>query len=213
MSENRQIVVQHLAFGYDKKKMFHFPSLLLNQGEHCLILGNSGSGKTTFIHLLSGLLQPLGGRVMLYGVRIHQLSSRRLDLFRGQHIGLIFQQAHLMKSLTVLENLQLAQELAGLKKDSIYQQLILQRLDILEKKHSYPHQLSQGQLQRAAIARAVINRPKLLIADEPTSALDDINAERVLDLLIDQAAINNASLMIATHDQRVKNRIANTYQL
>lgn len=213
MSISSPLIARDVRFGYGQKKIFHFPPLVLQAGDHRLVIGESGSGKTTFIHLLCGLLRAWSGEILLNGTAIMPLSGREMDRLRGQHIGLIFQQIHLIKSLTVLENLALAQALAGVKPDPGHQKAVLKCLGMEEEANCYPKRLSQGQLQRVAIARSVVNRPKLIIADEPTAALDDTNANKVLDLLLDQADQNKASLLIATHDQRIKNRISSIYQL
>lgn len=213
MIDVREIKTSLLTHRYKNGYTITFSPLTVKQGQHCLITGRSGSGKTTLLHLLCGLLRPQQGSVHIFGTSIYQLSNRALDHFRGTSIGIIFQKPHLLPSLTVTENLSLAQELAGLKKDGEQQQYILSKLSILEKAESYPTQLSEGQAQRVAIARALINRPKLLVADEPTSALDDNNAESVLKLLISQATDSKTSLIIATHDQRIKNKIPTIYNL
>ncbi|HWV70886.1 MAG TPA: ATP-binding cassette domain-containing protein [Pseudosphingobacterium sp.] len=213
MIDVREIKTSLLTHRYKNGYTITFSPLTVKQGQHCLITGRSGSGKTTLLHLLCGLLRPQQGSVHIFGTSIYQLSNRALDHFRGTSIGIIFQKPHLLPSLTVTENLSLAQELAGLKKDGEQQQYILSKLSILEKAESYPTQLSEGQAQRVAIARALINRPKLLVADEPTSALDDNNAESVLNLLISQATDSKTSLIIATHDQRIKNKIPTIYNL
>lgn len=183
------------------------------QGEHWLLQGESGSGKTTLLHILTGLLKPGKGEVVINETSIYQLPGAKLDQFRGKHIGLVFQRPHLLKSLTVFENLLIAQSFAGLKRDTDRVHQVLSSLNIADKLSNYPGQLSQGQLQRVAIARAVINKPGLIMADEPTSSLDDKNARAVLDLLIDQAELNEATLIIATHDNRVKERIEKSYSL
>lgn len=207
------LVAQNLQFAYGKRFVMKFPQLNLQKGDHCLILGNSASGKTTLLHILCGLLAPLHGRVVLNGVDIYQLSKREMDKFRGQNIGVVLQQPHLLRSLTVVENLRFARYLAGLPDWGGEYAVLLARLDLGEEGRSYPHQLSQGQLQRVAIARALVNRPSLLVADEPTSSLDDKNASTVIDLLSQQAAFYDASLVIATHDKRVKDKFQKTYQL
>lgn len=213
MADIREIKASALTYRYQSGPTITFPALTIKQGDHCLIMGQSGSGKTTLLHILCGLLRPQKGSVHIFGTSIYQLSNKELDYFRGQSIGLIFQQMHLLPSLTVSENLTLAQQLAGLKKNSDQQRYILDKLGLLEKADNYPIQLSRGQAQRVAIARALINRPKLLVADEPTSSLDDNNTESVLNLLLSQARDSSASLIIATHDQRIKSRIPTHYNL
>lgn len=207
------LVLQDLQFTYGKNLPMKFPQLSLPKGDHCLILGNSGSGKTTLLHILCGLLPPMCGRVVINGVDVYQLSKGEADKFRGQNIGLVLQQPHLLQSLTVVENLKIARYLAGHPKGGWEPLILLDRLGLKSKGDSYPQQLSQGQMQRVAIARAMVNRPSLLVADEPTSALDDKHAMAVIDLLSEQAELCNASLIIATHDKRVKDKFRNTYHL
>ena len=205
------INIRSLQHTYNNEQVLTFNDWTINQGEHWLMLGNSGSGKTTLLHMLTGLLKPSHGEVVINDTDIYQLSNTQLDHFRGKHIGFIFQRAHLIKSLTVVENLILAQSLAGLKISRQRINEVLTSLSIDNKKHNYPAELSQGQLQRVSIARAVVNKPALIMADEPTSSLDDKNAAAVLDLLVTQAEQNGSTLIIATHDSRVKTRIEKAY--
>lgn len=212
--ENLLLKTENLAFSYSKSiPPIVFKDLHITTGEHMLLLGDSGTGKTTLLNLLSGLSKPTSGRVLLNNIDIYDLKSSHLDTFRGQHIGFIFQEAHLIKNLTIEENIRLAQNLAKKKENKTDVLAVLQKVQLGDKANSYPDQLSRGQLQRAAIARAVINGPELLVADEPTAALDDTNTQLVLDLLLDTAKTFNATLLIATHDKRIKDHFANTYQL
>lgn len=185
----------------------------INAGQQWLLLGESGSGKTTLLHILTGILKPEAGEVTIKGTSIYSLSPKGLDQFRGRNIGIVFQRPHLIKSLSITENLVLAQSFAKLPKDLQRVHEVLDTLGIAHKKEAYPDQLSQGQLQRVSIARAVINKPALLIADEPTSSLDDKNAGAVLELLLEQSGLNQATLVVATHDKRVKEAFKHTYTL
>jgi putative ABC transport system ATP-binding protein len=205
------INIRSLQHQYKEGLVLTFNDWTINQGEHWLMLGGSGSGKTTLLHILTGLLKPSQGEVVINDAAIYRLSNTQLDHFRGKHIGFIFQRPHLIKSLTVIENLILAQSLAGLKISRQRIDEVLTSLDIDDKKYSYPAELSQGQLQRVSIARAVVNKPALIMADEPTSSLDDKNAAAVLDLLVSQAEQGGSTLIIATHDNRVKTRIEKAY--
>ncbi|TXK38146.1 ATP-binding cassette domain-containing protein [Pontibacter qinzhouensis] len=207
------ISFRSVRHGYGNNISLKFQDWTLQQGEPWLLLGNSGSGKTTLLHILTGLLKPQQGEVLVKGTNLYQLRPKELDLFRGRNIGLILQRAHLIRSLTVLENLLLAQSFAGLPTDRQLAKATLASLHMEEKINRYPHQLSQGQLQRVSIARAVLHRPALLVADEPTSSLDDKNAEAVLQLLLCQARATAATLVVATHDQRVKTSFSNQYSL
>lgn len=181
-----------------------FPDWNVGRGEQWLLLGESGSGKTTLLHMLGGLLRPSAGRVAVNEVDLHGLATRQLDRFRGKHIGIVFQQPHLIRSLTVEENLALAQSFVGEAKDPLRIGEVLNALDMDHKRGSYPQQLSQGQAQRVGIARALMNRPALLLADEPTSSLDNRNADTVIRLLSELAASEGSTLIISTHDDRVK---------
>ena len=202
-----------LTYSYNGTAPLAFPDLNINQGEHTLIIGPSGCGKTTLLHLLAGLRKPTGGTVHILGKDITKLASDRLDRFRGQQVGIIFQVPHFMRALTVNENIRLAQSLAG---QPIIQDRIDQRLEDLnlsDKKHKKTHMLSVGEQQRVAIIRAMINEPKVIFADEPTSALDDNNTEQVINLLKSQADTCNATLIVVTHDQRLKDNFTNRIEL
>jgi ABC-type lipoprotein export system ATPase subunit len=203
----------NLSYRYPGASSISFPDLTISRGEQFLLLGESGSGKTTLLHLLGGLLKSQQGSISVNGTEITQLSESALDHFRGQHYGFIFQRNHLISALSVEKNLLMAPFLAGLKQDQGRVGEVLTQLGIIEKKKSAIRELSVGQAQRVAIARAILNKPALILADEPTSALDDKNCDRVSDLLLSVAEQNNATLIIATHDQRLKNKIKNLIQL
>ncbi len=207
------LVTTQLTYSYDRQRVWSFPDLHCQTGEHWLLLGHSGSGKTTLLHLLGGLLTPSGGRIKLGDTELSALQGSALDRFRGQHIGIVFQRAHFVPSLTVEENLLLAQGLANLPTDRSRIVELLERLDIGHKKNKSVQQLSVGEQQRVAIARALINRPALILADEPTSALDDDNSQRVIALLEEQARAVNATLLIVTHDNRLKNHFERRIEL
>ena len=184
-----------------------FEDLDLHTVSETLLLGQSGSGKTTLLHLLGGLLSPKNGHIEIEGIDIATLSEKELDNYRGQNIGFVFQKPHLIRALSVGENLFLAQYLAGARQDKERIMHVLTSLDIEDKFKSKLNTLSEGQAQRVSIARALINNPKLLLADEPTSALDDINCDKVIHLLVDLAEEYKTCLVIATHDQRLKSVI------
>ena len=207
------ISIQSVAHQYNRSPPITFKDWQIKDGEQWLLLGESGSGKTTLLHVLTGILKPTQGEVNINDTSIYNLSSKKLDQFRGRNIGIIFQKPHLIKSLTIFENLALAQIFAKLPQNEERIQEVLESLAIADKKKAYPNELSQGQLQRVSIARAVINKPALLIADEPTSSLDDKNATAVLNLLMQQSGLNQATLIVATHDKRVKDAFTRTYDL
>jgi ABC-type lipoprotein export system ATPase subunit len=204
---------QNLRYSYNNTQVLQFPDLTCKTGEHWLLLGQSGSGKTTFLHLLGGLLSPQSGSIRVGDTDMTALKKSALDHFRGQKIGVIFQTAHFVKALTVEENLVLAQQLAGFEEDKTLIFNLLQKLNLSHKLKSKPSELSVGEAQRVAIARALINRPSVILADEPTSALDDKNTDEVIQLLENQAAEAGATLLIVTHDGRLKNYFKNQIQL
>jgi len=183
-----------------------FPDINCGEGEHWLLLGQSGSGKTTLLHLLGGLLTTRNGSVQVADTDLGKLSASKLDKFRGKQIGIIFQKAHFVKSLTVEENLMLAQQLAGLPVNRERIEDLLKHLNVGHKLKSKPNELSQGEQQRVAIARALVNKPKVILADEPTSALDDVNCDEVIKLLEREATEVGATLLVVTHDGRLKEK-------
>ena len=207
------LATQSLRYAYPGAAPMTFPDMACEKGAHLLILGQSGKGKTTLLHLIAGLLSPQAGHVYIDQCDITRLSTRELDRFRGRHIGLVFQRAHFLGALSVGENLLLARRLAGLAAHAAQARELLDRLGIADKYHQKPHHLSQGEQQRAAIARALINEPRIILADEPSSSLDDHHCQAVVDLLASGAADTGASLVIVTHDQRLKDRFAHQVSL
>jgi putative ABC transport system ATP-binding protein len=205
--------LRDLTHAYNGREVLRVADWRAEQGAHWLVLGPSGSGKTTLLHILAGILRPAAGRATVAGQDLSALAAADLDRFRGRQVGLVLQRLHLIGSLTVMNNLLLAQYLAGLPQDSGRVRETLASLDLGDKGGAYPHELSFGQAQRVAVARATVNRPKVLLADEPTSNLDDARCLQALELLQGQATACNATLVIATHDQRIKARMANQFTI
>ena len=202
-----------LTFAYPNGTSFEFPDLNVEQNEGLLVLGNSGKGKTTLLHLLAGLMDPTGGTIELDGTELATLNGSSRDRFRGQHIGIVFQQSQFIRSISVLQNLRLARSLAGLSQDDSLAESLLTELGIGEQKNAKPNELSIGERQRAAIARALVTNPKIVLADAPTSALDDENCEAVAALFERTVTGHGAALVIVTHDQRLKNRFKKSVSL
>lgn len=207
------ISAENITFSYSKEQSFILPNLYCSEGSTILITGDSGKGKTTYLHILAGLLKPSTGRILIDGTDIVSLKEGRGDKFRGQNIGLVFQKSHFISALTVLENLEMASWLANGKKNTTRAKRLLEQLDIEKQAHKLPSQLSIGQQQRVSIARALMNEPKVLLADEPTSSLDDKNAEKVIELLTSLSKEYKAALVIVTHDRRIKERFINQITL
>lgn len=200
------LVTQNVSFAYPSGDTppLTFPDIRCGTGEQWLLLGQSGSGKTTLLQLLAGLRTPTQGKITVGDTVINQLTARELDQFRGRQIGVIFQQSHFIRALTVGENLALARKLAGLSPDASLIQSLLEKLNVAHKLHARTQELSVGEQQRVAIARALANQPTIILADEPTSALDDHNTEQVVNLLRQQAESAGATLLVVTHDNRLK---------
>lgn len=205
--------ISQVRYAYEDQQPIDFPSFQLDYREPGLLLGNSGSGKTTLLHLIGGLLALQGGEVNISGTFLSKLSTRQLVRFRGKHIGFIFQKPHLVQSISVLDNVLLAQSCAGVAASKSQARKVLSELDLSKMEYKMPSALSQGQQQRVAVARALVNDPKLILADEPTASLDDANTSKVLDMLVEKSTAHNANLIIATHDHRVKDRIKKQIEL
>lgn len=205
--------VKNLSYRYEASNPIAFSDFSVEEGGKLLILGDSGKGKTTLLHLISGLLKSQNGEIQLDDTLINELKETDRDHFRGKHIGLVFQKPHLLGALNVLDNLLLCQFLGGLKKDTNKIKALLEEVGLGDKAHSNISQLSQGQAQRVSVVRALLNDPRLILADEPTSSLDDDNAKSVLEILQKKAQENNSVLVIATHDHRVKESISNYHTL
>ncbi|BCY27337.1 ABC transporter ATP-binding protein [Flavobacterium okayamense] len=203
------ISTKGITFSYSKDQLFHMPDLYCEAGSTIIITGDSGKGKTTYLHILAGLLKPKTGEILIDKVNMVSLSESKGDKFRGKNIGLVLQKSHFVASLTVLENLEMASWLATGKKNATRAKELLAKLDIANQANKLPSQLSIGQQQRVSIARALMNDPKVLLADEPTSSLDDKNAEKVIQLLTDLSKEYKAALVIVTHDARIKEKFIN----
>ncbi len=207
------IRTSHLSYTYEGGQQLSFADITIDQGDHTLIIGASGCGKTTLLHLLAGLRKPTSGTISILDQDITSMTSAAVDRFRGRHIGMIFQVPHFLRSLNVTENITIAQSLAGQHPNPKKVKQLLSDLNLQGKEHKKTHQLSVGEQQRVAILRAMANQPKIIFADEPTSALDDHNTEQVIELLKSQADHHGATLIVVTHDQRLKDNFTNLISL
>ncbi len=164
------------------------------------LLGESGSGKSTLLHLIAGLNRPDQGEIHFAGYNIHADSESRLAEMRRQRLSLVFQQFHLIATLTVADNIRFQAALCQ-RFDADYEALLIERLGLAEQLQKYPHQLSRGQQQRVAIARALLHKPELVLADEPTGNLDEKSSVEVMALFTDLVASAGSSLLMVTHSQ------------
>jgi putative ABC transport system ATP-binding protein len=202
-----------LLFSYNKDKSFSFPALRVAAGDSILVLGPSGAGKSTLLNILAGLLDPDQGEVKIAQQDLFALSPSKREQFRAQHIGMIFQKSFFLPYLSIAENIELALKL---QKHPLSKSDLKEQLAILGIPHLYdkkPSECSVGEQQRASIARALLQKPSLLLADEPTSALDDENTKTVATLLKKLAKEQGTALAIVTHDQRLKTNFTQEYSL
>jgi putative ABC transport system ATP-binding protein len=207
------ISVRGLTHRYGAVEALRLSDWKVAQGERWLVLGPSGCGKSTLLHVLAGLIRPTEGEVEVSGENLGRLDGARLDRWRATTVGIVLQALHLVKHLSVRDNLRLAQYLAQVPQDDKRINDALDALGVADKAARRASELSQGEQQRVALARAVVNRPKVLLADEPTANLDDTAAARAVDLLSEQAARHGATLIVATHDARVKGKFRERLEL
>ncbi len=181
-------------------------SLEIPDGEFVAITGASGSGKSTLLGLIAGLDAPSAGEISIDGDEVTKMSEDQLASLRSEKIGFIFQSFHLIPSLTAYENVLIPMEILGLKEARSRAEQLLEEVDLTNRGHHYPTELSGGEQQRIAIARAFANSPKILLADEPTGNLDSRNGQHIFDLMTALHKQNNVTLILVTHDQALADK-------
>jgi len=209
---NKLIELSGLSKVYDQSEgraALDGVSLTVEAGELTAVMGPSGSGKSTLLNLIAGLDRPTQGQVVVDGVDVGKLSEARLARFRRERLGFIFQFFNLLPNLTVLDNVLLPAELVGTgaREANAKARDLLAQLGMADKQNDYPGRLSGGQRQRAAIARALINRPAVILADEPTGALDSRSGDQVMDV-IEELNQGGQTVLLVTHDAKVAGRYA-----
>jgi putative ABC transport system ATP-binding protein len=213
MLELTNLVMKFAGRAGGTVEVLRVPSFSLSAGEQVALVGESGQGKTTLLHLLGGILTPTEGAISIDGTDITKLSEAARDRFRAEKIGYVFQSVHLLPAFTALENIELGMMFAHGKSAKARATELLTRVGLGERLNFYPRELSAGQQQRVGIARALANRPKLVLADEPTSALDTTNRDAVLELMLTLCREENAALVVVTHDPQVAGRFPKTIRL
>jgi ABC-type lipoprotein export system ATPase subunit len=194
--------------------VINIPSFALGDGEQVAMVGSSGSGKSTLLHMIAGILVPDSGRIVFDGSsNIADMSEADRDVFRGRNIGYIFQTHHLLPGFTALENVLLGMSFTGRTHDPSWAKHLLAEVGLTDRLHYKPQKLSVGQQQRVAVARALANRPKLVLADEPTGALDAKNAQQVLDLIRQLCEEVKASLLLVSHDRTIAQQLPRVVEL
>jgi len=188
-------------------------NLDMEQGETLAILGQSGSGKSTFLTLLAGLDSPTSGAIILNGQEMQDLDEEALSKFRARNIGIIFQQFHLMSHLTALENVSLPLDLFKDPDAEDKSREALEQVGLGKRMGHFPHQLSGGECQRVAIARAMVVRPSILLADEPTGNLDSSTGDIVSDMIFDLVDRHGMTMLFVTHNEELAKRCARQQRL
>ena len=211
LNQKRLIRTNNLSVKYGDVDI-KFPNINLDYGGQLLIIGKSGSGKTSLLNILGGLLAPETGNVLVNDVDLSTLSNNKRDNFRGQQIGFVFQTPHFIKSLCVNDNLKFSQYMSS-KVNQPKINMFLKKVDLNHLKNASIQNLSEGEKQRISIIRALVNQPSIIFADEPTSALDDNSCYNVVDLLTNLSQENNTTLVIVTHDKRIKDKFPNQINL
>ncbi len=202
------LAVADLVAGYRGRAIARLATLHVPGGEAAVLTGASGAGKTTLLLAIAGLADVLAGSVRIAAAELANITPRARDLHRGRHIGLVFQDLHLVPGLSALDNMLLAPFAARRPQDRDKAIALLDRLGLAHRVTARAETLSRGEAQRVAIARAMLQDPQLILADEPTASLDDQACGAVLDLLLEATRDSGAALVVATHDARVKARLA-----
>lgn len=209
------ISIDNLRFSYPEGSFrLEVEALTIEQGTSAAVIGRSGTGKTTLLNLISGVVIPVSGTITTNGIEVSGLDDARRRDFRVQQIGLIFQEFELLEYLSVLDNILLPYRISGaLKLDSKVRnraEALAEKVGISDKLKRYVHQLSQGERQRVAVCRALLTDPPLILADEPTGNLDPENTDRVLECVFDHVRESGATLVCITHERYYLDRFART---
>ena len=197
------LICENLSFSIDGHKLFSNININVGNQKDLLITGPSGIGKTTLLSILCGLQKPTGGDVLYNDINLYNLAENKIDHFRGNNLGIVFQSFNLINSFTVKQNLELANTVLN-SQDNDYLYKLLNRVGLADKSHLKVSKLSVGEKQRLAVARAFIGNPKWIFCDEPTSSLDDKNTENITTFIKEESLRCKASLILITHDKRVQ---------
>ena len=197
------LICENISFAIDGYKLISDINLKIQPQKDLLITGPSGIGKTSLLSMLCGLQKPTQGNVKYNDINLYDMSENKIDDFRGKELGIVFQNFNLINSFTIKQNLDIANTVSKQNNnDQLYD--LLQRVGLAEKSHLQVSKLSVGEKQRLAVARAFIGKPKWIFCDEPTSSLDNKNTDVIINLIKEESLRCKASLILITHDTRVK---------
>ncbi len=204
----RQVGMEFSSAGGQSRRVLANIDLDLDQGRSLALVGRSGSGKTTLLHLAAGIAVPTSGKVFIAGRNLADMDETARSQLRQRTVGLIFQFFHLLPHLNVTENISLAGWIADRRGRELDQRVasLLDLVGLSERRSDPVAQLSGGEQQRVAICRALVNRPRLILADEPTGSLDDRTGQEILDLLLDLCRTENCALLLVTHSRQLATR-------
>ena len=199
-------ICEDISFDIDGQKLFSNINLNLKPQKDLLITGPSGVGKTTLLSILCGIQKPTTGKVIYNNINLYNLAENKVDDFRGKNLGVVFQNFNLINAFTIKQNLEIAANAIETQSSNLYFNL-LDRVGLADKSHIKVANLSIGEKQRLAVARAFIGNPKWIFCDEPTSSLDDKNANIIANLIKEESSRCKASLILITHDSRIQSLI------
>ncbi len=220
MTSSELVRLENIQYRWSTKHslLLNIPNFEILAGQKVFLYGPSGSGKSTLLNIIAGVLLPQAGNVYMLNQNVSQMTANQRDMFRGDHMGFIFQQFNLIPYLTAYENILLPLRFSQRRKDKTqHPQDVLhdlaQRLDLQSELHKKPYQMSVGQQQRVAAARALIGAPELIIADEPTSSLDQERRDQFLELLISEATKTNAAVLFVSHDKTLQKHFDRVFDI
>ena len=213
MLEIRNLLKSYAEPSGNRLQILDIPQLDIAQGEQVVLRGESGGGKTTLLHIISGIVTSDSGSIRLDGTELTEFSESRRDRIRADKMGYVFQTFNLLPAFTALENVRLGTTFARKKMNAERGKELLRKVGLSDRMHYLPSQLSVGQQQRVAVARALANKPRLLLADEPTANVDPSNQKRIIDLIKEVCREESVAILLVTHSDEIANQFERVERL